>query len=79
MNEIVVTACARTNTTYLNGIRYDVRIWIINSIAKMLFSKRDQHDVDRRRSNKNRRMIGNYEVAGEVAPEASTASYSLKG
>ena len=30
----------------------------MNSIAKMFFSKRKQHDVGRRRSNGNRRELG---------------------
>ena len=38
----------------------------MNSIAKMFFSKRKQHDVGRRRSNGHRRVFRDLDVAGEV-------------
>ena len=49
-----------------NWIWYDIRSGIMNSIAKMFFSKRKRHDVGRRRSNGNRRELGDHDVAGEV-------------
>ena len=38
----------------------------MNSIAKMFFSKEKQHDIGRRCSNGNRRVLGDRDVAGEV-------------
>ena len=49
-----------------NWICYDFKSVIMNSIAKMFFSKRKQHDVGRRRSNGNRKERGDHDVAGEV-------------
>ena len=49
-----------------NWIWYDVRSGIINSIAKMFFSKRKLHNVGRRRSNGNQRYPRDHDVAGEV-------------
>ena len=39
---------------------------LMYTVAKMFFSKREQHDVGRRRSNGNRRELGDHDVAGEV-------------
>lgn len=42
------------------------RSLLMYTVAKMFFSKRKQHDVGRRRSNGNRRELGDHDVAGEV-------------
>jgi len=39
---------------------------LMHTVAKMFFSKREQHDVGRRRSNGNLRELGDHDVAGEV-------------
>ena len=40
--------------------------FLINTVAKMFFSKKKQHDIGRRRSNENRRELGDDDVAGKV-------------
>ena len=47
----------------------------MNSIAKMFFSKREQHVVGQRRSNGNRRELEDHDVAGEV--EAGGLEHAL--
>ena len=39
---------------------------LMYTVAKMFFSKREQHNVGRRRGNGNRRELGDHDVAGEV-------------
>ena len=51
--------------------RLGILIWhakslLMYTVAKMFFSKREQHNVGRRRGNGNRRELGDHDVAGEV-------------
>ena len=45
------------------------KILLMYTVAKMFLSRREQHDVGRRRSNANRRELGDHDVASEVDTE----------
>ena len=60
-----------------NRIKYDVRSRVMNSIAKMFFSKREQHHVGRRRRNENRRVLRDHDVAVEFDAGVNNCSERL--